>query len=168
LSLEDRMSAAGVLGAHRRLKVAMRGVDDGIDFTLIDCPPSLFHLTQLGLAAAPLAIAVTEPELSSIEGALPFRQFMRDQGPNLSSPEPRSIGVIESGYDVRRPAHVAQHEGPPEVFGDLLWGPTVPVRSAIQDADESQSPLSETRTGAGREARGLYAQLAECLIKATA
>jgi len=76
--------------------------------------------------------------------------------------------VIESGYDVRRPAHVAQHEGLPKVFGDLLWGPTVPVRAAIQDADESQSPLSETRTGAGREARGLYAQLAECLIKAAA
>ncbi|MFE3206300.1 ParA family protein [Embleya sp. NPDC059237] len=170
LELEDRMSESGVLGSHRRLELALRGVDDGIDYTLIDCPPSLYHLTQLGLAAAPLVVGVTEPELYSIEAVLRFMQFVKDKGPEMSTPPPRMIGMIESGFDVRRPAHVAQHENLPEVpgLGPLLWEPTIPVRTAIQDADESALPLSEIRTGAGREVRALYAALAERLIKAAA
>jgi chromosome partitioning protein len=42
------MSEAGIAGAWRRLDKALEGVDDAVDYTLIDCPPSLFHLTQLG------------------------------------------------------------------------------------------------------------------------
>ncbi|MYW00223.1 ParA family protein [Streptomyces sp. SID3343] len=167
LALEDRMSEAGVIGAHRRLSIALDGADDGFDYTLFDCPPSLFHLTQLALAAAQYAVGVTEPEYYSIEGALRFRAFVEAQGTNLSNPELSMLGVIAAGYDVRKPAHLGQLEALPETFGDLLWQPTIPVRTAIQDADESQGPLLAQRTDGGREARALFGQLAERLIKAT-
>ncbi|GCE01578.1 chromosome partitioning ATPase [Embleya hyalina] len=167
LDLEDRMSEAGVIGAYRRLAIALDGADDGYDFTLFDCPPSLFHLTQLALAAGPNAVAVTEPEYYSIEGALRFRAFVEAQGTNLSNPELHLIGVIVAGYDVRKPAHVGQLETLPETFGPLLWEPVIPVRTAIQDADESQLPLVAQKSEGGREARAWFGQLAERLIKAT-
>ncbi|MFD9226217.1 ParA family protein, partial [Streptomyces sp. NPDC060064] len=45
-TLEDRATEAGQRGAYRRLAKALKGADDHLDYTLIDCPPSLGHLTQ--------------------------------------------------------------------------------------------------------------------------
>src|SRR5699024_8348235 len=50
--LDSRVSEAGLIGAVLRLSIALEGVDDEHDVTLIDCQPSLSHLTQLALAAA--------------------------------------------------------------------------------------------------------------------
>src|SRR3954447_18619904 len=50
--LENRVSEAGIVGAVNRLRRAMRAGDEAYDVTLLDLPPSLGHLTQLGLAAA--------------------------------------------------------------------------------------------------------------------
>ncbi len=52
-----------MLGAHTRLRTALDGADDDYTVTLIDCPPSLGHLTQLALAAADLALCTVEPEI---------------------------------------------------------------------------------------------------------
>jgi len=165
-TLEERMSEAGVVGAHRRLDLALQGVDDHFDITLIDCPPSLFHLTQLGLAAAQYAVAVTEPEYDSIEGAVRYRDFIAAQGANLSNPSLRLIGAIVTGYDGRKGGHVFQLEGLPEIFpDDLLWAPVIPSRSAIMDADEAAMPLTEMK-GAAKDIGDLYMQLAERLLKA--
>ena len=69
--LENRVSEAATLGAVLRLKTALDGVDDDHDVVLIDCPPSLGHLTQLALAAADAAVCVAEPEFRRDRGRDP-------------------------------------------------------------------------------------------------
>ncbi|MYW04083.1 ParA family protein [Streptomyces sp. SID3343] len=164
--LEERMSEAGLVGAHRRLGRALQGVDDAVDYTLIDLPPSLFHLTQLGLAAAHMALAVTEPEYDSIEGAVRFRDFVTAKRGDLANPGLEMIGVIVANYDSRKSGHTFQLEGLPDMFGELLWDPVVPGRSVVMDADESGLPLAAMKSPAGKEIRGMYASLAVRLIKA--
>src|SRR5699024_11558080 len=63
--LDNRLSEAGLIGAVLRLSIALEGVDDEHDVTLIDCQPSLSHLTQLALAAAHHALAVRSEEHTS-------------------------------------------------------------------------------------------------------
>lgn len=164
--LENRMSEAGVVGAHRRLAKALDGADDGFDLVLLDCPPSLFHLTQLGLAAADCGLAVTQPEYDAVEAAVRYRDFIRSRAVDLSNPELELIGVIVSGHDVRRGGHAYQLEGIPDVLPGLLWEPVVPARAAIMDADEAAVPLAELKTSPATEARWAYGELAVRLLKA--
>ncbi|MFD4377074.1 ParA family protein [Streptomyces sp. NPDC058486] len=93
LDLENRMSEAGVSGAWRRLDMALEGVDDHFDYTLIDCQPSVFHLTQLALAAVHDAVIVTEADIYSIESRQAHARLYhpaRTQGPG--QPDPRRPG----------------------------------------------------------------------------
>lgn len=96
--LENRVSEAAVLGAHTRLARALTGADDDFAVTLIDLPPSLGHLTQLGLAAADLAVCTVEPEYDAVEGALRFRDFIARHGEQLH-PGPSSCGWPATSSD---------------------------------------------------------------------
>jgi chromosome partitioning protein len=51
-----------------RLRTALLGLIDGYDAILVDCPPSLGHLTRAGLAAADLAVIVVEPSALGLRG----------------------------------------------------------------------------------------------------
>jgi cellulose biosynthesis protein BcsQ len=168
LDLENRMSEAGVVGAHRRLAKALDGADDHVDYTLIDCPPSLFHLTQLAMAAADYGLAVTEPEYDAVEAAVRYKDFIRERAADLSNPDLELIGVIVSGHDGRRGGHAFQLEGIPDLFPGLMWEPVVPSRAVIMDADEAALPLTEMKGSAADEARQAYADLAKHFIKAVA
>src|SRR5512141_1944773 len=92
--LENRVSEAAVLGAVGRLRRALADVDDDHDVTLLDCPPSLGHLTQLGLAAADWALCTVEPEYDGVEGAVRFRDFVTTQAAELRNPELRMAGLL--------------------------------------------------------------------------
>ncbi|MDJ0347504.1 ParA family protein [Streptomyces sp. PH10-H1] len=166
LELENRMSEAGVVGAHRRLVKALEGADDDVDYTLIDCPPSLFHLTQLGMAAADVAVAVTEPEYDAVEAAVRFRDFIANRAADLSNPGLELVGVIVNGVQAQLGSHAFQREGLRETFGDLVWDPVVPRRSVLIDADESALPLSEVSGGKASEVRAVFELLAARFVKA--
>jgi len=148
---------------------ALEGVDDDVDYTLLDCPPSLFHLTQLGLACAHRALAVTQPEFDSVQAAVRYRDFIRERGVDLSNPGLGVLGVIPTDHDQRRGGHVFQLDGLPGIFGpDLVWAPVVPSRSVVADADEAAAPLSAYPGKPAAEVRAVYAQLAQRLVKDTA
>lgn len=100
-TLEDRATEAGQRGAYRRLAKALKGADDHLDYTLIDCPPSLGHLTQMALAAAHHGLASTEPEHDSVEAAALYRDFVAASGEDLANPDLSFIGLIVSAYDMR-------------------------------------------------------------------
>lgn len=161
-TLEDRATEAGHRGAWRRLAKALKGADDHLDYVLIDCPPSLGHLTQLALAAAQYALATTEPEYDSVEAAVRYRDFVATSGEDLGNPGLSFLGVVVSAYDMRVGAHVGQLDGVRELFGDLLWG-VVPRRSLITNADEYGQPLSEVADSS--EVRAVFELLAERLTK---
>jgi chromosome partitioning protein len=167
LELENRMAEAGVAGSWRRLTKALEGADDGFDYTLIDCPPSLFHLTQLGLAAAHHVVIVTEPKFDSVEAAVRVRDFIKQRAADLANPGLDLIGVIINGMQ-NLGSHAVHRDSVRELFGDLVWEPIVKHRSVLVDADGDEVPLTEVRGEKAGEVRAAYELLAQRLTKAVA
>lgn len=142
--LENRVGEAGAsMGAHLRLAKALHGVGDPDEIVLLDCPPSLGHLTQLAHAAARWALCTTEPEHDSVKGAITYRDFVAQAAEDLGSPL-TWMGVIISGYDQRTAGHQGQVAGCRQIFSDTVWSPHVPRRSALADADEYARPLGDS------------------------
>ncbi len=161
--LEARISEAGTVGALRRLRRALTGVTERYDVVLYDLPPSLGHLTQLGLVAADLALCVTEPEFDSVEGAVRYHDFIAHHREDLN-PDLWLAGVIVAR--VRKlGAHSYQLDGLPELFGELIWTPHIPERTVLKDAADAAQPLQALNDSAARELVSLYDQLAERLEK---
>jgi chromosome partitioning protein len=164
--LENRLREAGDPGASGRLLRALDGADEDYAITLIDCPPSLGHLTQLALAAAEFALITVEPEYDSVEGAQRFRDAITRYGPLLGNPSLRLAGVILSRVRAQLGAHSFQIEGLAGEFGtDLLWSPRIAERAAIKDATDTASPLSVMPGPAPTVMREAYSDLAARLLK---
>ncbi|MFI8903908.1 ParA family protein [Streptomyces virginiae] len=161
-TLEDRATEAGMKGAWRRLAKALKGTDDDLDYVLIDCPPSLGHLTQMALGASHFALASTEPEYDSIEAAVRYRDFVAASGEDLGNPDLSFLGLVVSAYDMRVGGHVGQLAGARDIFGEQLWG-HIPRRSLITNADEFAQPLDEISDSS--EVRGVFENLAQRFIK---
>jgi cellulose biosynthesis protein BcsQ len=161
-TLEDRAREAGQRGAYRRLWKALRGADDHLDYVLMDCQPSLGHLTEMALAAAHVALASTEPEYDSLEAAVRFRDFISAAREDLGNPELEFAGLIVSAHDQRIGAHVGQLANARTLFGEQVWG-VVPQRAVLTNADEYAQPLAEVNDSA--EVRAVYELLAERLVK---
>lgn len=165
--LENRVPEAGLIGAGGRLARAMQGADDEYDVTLIDLPPSLGHLTQLGLAAADAVLCTLEPEYDGVQGAVRFRDFVVQHAHHLRPDPPglRLIGVIVCRARPTIGAHSYQISALPDLFGDLVWEPYLPERAAVKDASDTASPLLVYGGPSAREVAGLYSQLATRLTK---
>lgn len=163
--LENRVSEAGTVGAVGRLRRALAGVDDEYDVTLLDCPPSLGHLTQLAMAAATHALCSVEPEYDSVEGAVRFRDFVANHGADLGRPDLQVTGYVVSRVRANLGAHSFQIDGLAELFGDRVWEPFVPERAAVKDAIDSAMPLRSLGTTSGRQLADVYAALATRLVE---
>ncbi|MFE4613748.1 ParA family protein [Streptomyces niveus] len=164
--LENRISEAAVMHARQRLRSALEGVDDEYDVTLMDCPPSLGHLTQLVLAAADWGITLVEPEYDGVEGATRFRDFMVDPAnlAELANPELQFLAAVPSMVDTRLGAHAHHLSTLPGIFGpDCVWDP-IPARSVVKDAADSALPLSAMGSRAA-EARAAFDATAARLWK---
>lgn len=172
--LENRVSEAGAVGSVSRLRRALEGVDDGYDFTLIDCPPSLGHLTQLGLAATRegsrrrpgWALCTVEPEFDSVEGAVRFRDFITTHAGDLGNFDLRMLGYIVTRVRANLGAHTYQLEGLADTFGaDAIWEPYVSERAAIKDAADAAVPLRALGTSSGNAMAKVFSELAERLLQ---
>lgn len=165
--LENRVSEAGVLGAVTRLRTALDGADDGYDLTLIDCPPSLGHLTQLSLAAATHAVTTVEPEYDAVEGALRYRDFVEANAATLGVPQLRLVGVLVNKTRPRLGVHAFHVEGLDELFGaELVWSPPIPDRAVIKQATDDSIPLRQLGTVPATGMAEVYRELADRLWKA--
>lgn len=164
--LENRVGEASEIGSRTRLARALEGADDPYDYVLIDCPPSLGHLTQLALGAADIGLAMVEPEYDGVEGATRFRDFIEEEKNRyeMHNLELRFAAAIPSKVDGRLGGH-AHHLGTlGSIFGGgLLWEP-VPERSVVKDAADEALPLAELGSRAA-EMRAVYTSLAKRLIK---
>ncbi|RNL80714.1 ParA family protein [Halostreptopolyspora alba] len=162
--LENRISEAGTVGAVGRLRTALEGVDDDVDVTLIDCPPSLGHLPQMAMAAAHAVVCTVEPEYDSVDGAIRYRDFVAHHARDLGNPELTVAGYLVSRVRTGLGAHEFQLEGFAELFGaHRVWHPRIPERTAHKDAADAAVPLRVLGTSAAREMAGLWHELAGVL-----
>ena len=160
--LEARVAEAGTLGAHERLERALHGVDEDYDVVLIDCPPALGHLTQLGLAAAESVLLVLRPEYDHLQGAIRVRDFIETYRRHLGRPHLHVAGVIINEHDRRRGLHHWHTDSVTDTFGTLLWSPPVPSRAALAEAIDAAAPL-HGRGAATRPLITVFAALADHL-----
>ncbi|MEU3495352.1 AAA family ATPase [Kitasatospora cineracea] len=161
--LENRVSEAAVLGAVSRLDRALDGADDKYDITLIDCPPSLGHLTQLALAAANVALCTVEPERDGVDGAVRFRDFIELNRLELKNPDLRLIGAIPCRVRSGINAHEHHMNQLPALFPGLVWE-SIPERAIIKDASDEALPL-EALGSRTNEIISVYAELANRLLQ---
>ncbi|SEU46881.1 ParA family protein [Nonomuraea wenchangensis] len=164
--LENRaLTEAGLLGAVKRLDVALDGADDDFDIVLMDCPPNLGHLTQMVLKATHDVLVVMDPEIDGIEGAIALRDFVANGRKKLDKDDLRIIGYIVNKVDARLGADAYQtKENIPELFGDGLMLPMLPLRAAVKDAADSDPPRPLRALGsAGNEMADNYDTLASIL-----
>lgn len=165
--LENRISEAGTVGAAGRLRRALQGADDDYDVALIDCPPSLGHLTQMAFAAAHAAVCTVEPEYDSVEGAVRFRDFIAAHATDLANPDLRIAGYVVSRVRTQVGAHIYQAEGLADLLGaELVWEPHIPERAAVKDAADAAIPLRELGGSRAGELARCYEQLASRLADA--
>jgi chromosome partitioning protein len=160
--LEARVSEAGQLGSHERLSRALDGVAEDYDVVLLDCPPSLGHLTQLGLAAADAVVLVMRPEYDHLQGAIRVRDFVATYRHHLGRPDLAVVGVVVNEHDRRRGLHQWHADSVTETFGELLWSPPVPSRAALAEAVDAAQPL-RARGAAGRGLVEIFTVLADQL-----
>lgn len=158
--LEQRISEAGQVGAVRRLARALAGVPAHFDVVLIDLPPSLGHLTHLGLAASDAALCVVEAEYDSVEGATRYRDFIRAYRGDLANPALDLAGVIVSRLRPTLGEHAYQLEGIREQFLDVLWDPPIPERTVLKDAAAAAAPIQAMPGRSAREIADVFDQLA--------
>lgn len=166
--LENRISEAGTVGAVQRLRNVTAGVTKPYAWRLLDCPPSLGHLTQLGMVAAGsedeadgpgFVVIVLEPEFDAMTGALRVRDFVTQYAARLGVPRLRVGGVIVN--KVRHTdLHTANINDISEAFSGLLWEPHVPLWTVLADANNSAVPLPSLG-GRAKEMASLFDALAD-------
>lgn len=161
--LEQRISEAGQVGAVRRLARALTGVPAHYSAVLIDLPPSLGHLTHLGLAAADHALCVVEAEYDSVEGATRYRDFITAYRDDLANPALTLAGVIVSRLRANLGEHAYQLDGIREQFAGALWEPSIPERTILKDAAAAGVPVQSMTGSAAREVTAVFDQLADRL-----
>lgn len=160
--LENRIPEAGQLGAHLRLARGMSGVSDGYDVVLIDTPPALGHLTQLGLACSDGVLVPCRPEFDYVLGATRVRDFLTEHAANLARPGLEIVGVIVNEQDRRRGLHSWHLDSIADLFGPLVWDPPVPSRTQLAEAVDAAEPL-RARGSAAAELVAIFDKLTDRL-----
>lgn len=159
--LENRVNEAGMVGATRRLVKVIDGWEDDYDVILIDTPPNMGHLTQMGLAAADVVIGVTEPEFDSIDGINRIANFVEDHAEDLANPRLRFGGIIVNKVDNVN-EHRYQLETLQNAWGDLVLSPVIRKRIAVAEANATAAPLAKYES----ELAKVFADLSQSVLKA--
>jgi chromosome partitioning protein len=152
--------------ALSRLGQALDRVE-GYDLILIDCPPSFGTLTRSGLVASHRAMVVTEPALFSVTAADRALRAIDDLR-RSNAPQLQPLGVVVNRYRDRSPEHRYRVNELSEMFGPLVLSPSVPERSALQQAQGASMPLHRWPGPAAEElAEDFDAHLARVLRAGT-
>jgi chromosome partitioning protein len=155
----DLASADIELGSHERrshlLRDALRapGVADlGLDYILIDCPPSLSLLTVNALVASDSVLVPLQSEFFALEGLsqlmLTIREIRASANPSL-----RIEGIVLTMYDGRNRLSLQVESDARENLGDLVFRTVIPRNVRVSEAPSyAQSVLSYDSLSKGSEA----------------
>lgn len=164
IDLETRVSEAALLGSVLRLRTALGDQTDDYDWVLIDCAPSMGHLTHLALAASDAVLIPVVPEYDHVVGGKRMVEFIADYRTMLHSPDLEAIGVLVGGLRSNTALHSFHVDGLGEVFGDIVWDPFIPHRTAIAEAQDRATPVHADPT-LNREIAWIYDNIADRLEK---
>lgn len=146
VSVLPAVNALAVLEAPTTPAGALRDVlgrvVDDYDLVLIDCPPSVGHLTLNALTAATLALVVTAPSAFASEGVLLITETIQVVQEHYN-PDLRMAGIVCTLMPPRGREATLRLAELRELYAGDLWEPVIPRRAVVEDAIGAGRPLAE-------------------------
>ena len=124
---------------EKRLKTALRAVEQDYDFVLIDCPPSLSMLTLNGLCSAHGVIVPMQCEYFALEGLSDLVNTIKQVHANLN-PELQIIGLLRVMFDPRITLQQQVSEQLKTHFGDKVFNTVIPRNVRLAEAPSYGQP----------------------------
>lgn len=149
-----------------RLATAVGKLPGHPALVLIDCPPSLSQLTRSALVASDRAILVTEPSLYAVAGVQRALQAVQAERTAQQHGGLQPLGVVINRVRPRSAEHAFRLGELRELFGPLVLQPTLPDRSAIQQAQGAAVPIHAWPTPGAQEIAGMFDALLDRLLRA--
>lgn len=132
----------GADGWQRRLSTVLEPLRDRYRTILLDCPPSLGHLTVVALVAADAVLVPLQCEYLALEGITELIATLRRlQGGH--NPRLRLLGILLTMYDERTnlsrdvAAEVRRH------FGSLVFDTHIPRNIRLAEAPSHGMPIGQ-------------------------
>lgn len=130
----------GVEGWEQRLRERLAPVVSQFDIVLLDCPPSLGHLTVLALTAADEVLVPLQSEYFALEGISELvATIRRVQG--RANPRLELGGVILTMYDDRTNLSKDVATEARRHFRDLVFSTVVPRNIRLAEAPSHGLPI---------------------------
>ncbi len=148
-SSADLSSADLVLGSSRRRSFLLRRAlqrpemdQTGLDFILIDCPPSLGLLTVNGLVAADSVLVPLQSEFYALEGLSQLLLTVREIR-GVANPDLRIEGVVMTMSDRRNRLSREVEADARENLGELVFQTVIPRNVRLSEAPSHAVPVLE-------------------------
>jgi len=137
-----------------RLREAIKEVEDGYDFVLIDCPPALNLLTVNGLCAAQAVMIPMQCEYFALEGLSDLVQTIKKVRVNLN-PRLEIEGLLRTMYDPRNTLSQQVSDQLQQHFGDKVYRTVIPRNVRLAEAPSHGVPVINL----DRQSKGALAYL---------
>jgi chromosome partitioning protein len=140
---------------ERRLKDAVRPIQDEYDFVLIDCPPALNLLTVNGLCAAQAVMIPMQCEYYALEGLSDLVQTIKKVRVSLN-PGLEIEGLLRTMYDPRNTLAQQVSDQLQQHFGEKVYRTIIPRNIRLAEAPSHGMPALSL----DRQSKGALAYLA--------
>ena len=122
-----------MMARESRLKLALKDVIDDYDFILIDCPPSLGHLTINSFSASDSILIPVQCEYYALEGLSQLLNTIRLVQKHFN-PDLRIEGVLLTMYDARTNLGSEVVEEVRKYFRERVYDTIIPRNVRLSEA----------------------------------
>ncbi len=123
-----------------RLRNAIRSVEAGYDYVIIDSPPSLSLLTVNGMIASNYLLLPVQTEFYALEGVAQLLESMK-LVMKQANPSLRLLGVLATMYDKRTSLSSQVYAEIQKYFKNLTFKTTIPRNVRVAEAPSHGVPV---------------------------
>lgn len=140
-ALEGWLPTGGPKTSARALDKVLKGVDNDVDYTFIDCPPGLGPVTVNALSTADFALVIVEPSAFANNTVEAVADLIDDVW-HRCNPDLDLAGVILNRQPtISREADQRVAELGGIVGKRAIWKPVVPQRVIVNEALGARQPI---------------------------
>jgi chromosome partitioning protein len=130
------------MGKERRLRLALKSVEDSYSICVVDSPPHSNILTTNVIQAVTEIIVPIDPGLFAIAGLGELQETVERARKYLDHPDLAIAGLLITRFTKRKAATELEDELR-EVYGDLVFRAVIPTALSVEDAHASYRTILE-------------------------